>query len=245
VTGHGGARGGRGAAQTKEGWKMARRVAVVLSGCGVFDGSEIHEAVLTLLALDQAGAQYQCCAPNADQMHVVDHLAGKPTDEKRNILTESARIARGSIKNLAQIRADDFDALVIPGGFGAAKNLCNYAVAGQGAVPNPEVGRVIREFAAQRKPIGAICIAPALMAAAFRDDKDARPTLTIGTDAATAADIEAMGATHAPCSVKDFVVDQKNRIVTTPAYMLGKGPAEVFIGIEKLVKALLDMCGGR
>lgn len=224
---------------------MAKRVAVVLSGCGVYDGTEIQEAVFTLLALDQAGAQYQCCAPDMEQRHVVNHLAGKPSEEMRNVLTESARIARGDIKNLREIRAADYDALVFPGGFGAAKNLCSYAVDGSAASVQTEVGRVIHEFAAQRKPIGAICIAPALVAAAFSSDTNVHPTLTIGTDEGTAADIEAMGAAHAPCGVRDFVVDKKNRIVSTPAYMLGTGPADVFVGIEKTVRALLEMCGDR
>lgn len=220
---------------------MAKKVAVLLSGCGVFDGSEIHEAVLTLLALDNAGAEAVCCAPNADQMHVVNHLTRQPAEEKRNMLVEAARIARGNIKDLCEIRAGDFDALFLPGGFGAAKNLCTFAVDGPEAKVHPEVVRVVREFAAARKPLGAVCIAPATLAAVFKGT-DVKPTVTIGTDEATAAGIRAMGAEHVACGVKDFHVDKVNRIVTTPAYMLGRGIGEVFVGIEKTVRAVLDLC---
>ena len=225
---------------------MTVKVAVLLAGCGVYDGSEIHESVLTMLALDAAGAAYECCAPEGDQMHVVDHLAGRPSEgEARSIMRESARIARGKVRPLSKVSAADYDALVIPGGFGAAKNLCTYAVDGREARANPEVARVVREFVKAGKPVGAMCIAPAAVAAVFRGDPDVRPVLTIGSDPGTAADLEAMGAAHLVCDVRDCVTDPRNRIVSTPAYMIGKGPAEVSVGIGKLVKALLDMCGGR
>jgi enhancing lycopene biosynthesis protein 2 len=220
---------------------MAKKVAVLLSGCGVFDGSEIHEAVLTLLALDQAGAEAVCCAPNMEQMHVINHLTHQPVGEKRNVLVESARIARGKIKDLAEIRAADHDALFMPGGYGAAKNLSTFAVDGPGAKVHPEVVRVLREFAAARKPIGAVCIAPATLAAVFQGT-DIKPAVTIGTDEATASAIRAMGAEHVSCGVKDLHVDKANRIVTSPAYMLGRGIGEVFVGIEKCVRAVLDLC---
>ncbi|MCX7718318.1 MAG: isoprenoid biosynthesis glyoxalase ElbB [Candidatus Sumerlaeaceae bacterium] len=220
---------------------MAKKVAVLLSGCGVFDGSEIHEAVLTLLALDNAGAEAVCCAPNVDQMHVINHLTHQPVNEKRNVLVESARIARGKIKDLAEIRAADFDALFLPGGYGAAKNLCTFATDGPNAIIHPEVARVVRDFAAARKPIGAVCIAPATLAAVFKGT-DIKPAVTIGTDEATASGLRAMGAEHVSCGVKDFHVDKANRIVTSPAYMLGRSIGEVFVGIEKTVRAVLDLC---
>ncbi len=223
---------------------MAKKVAVLLSGCGVYDGSEIQEAVLTLLALDNAGAQYACCAPDAPQMHVVDHVTGKPTGETRNVLVEAARIARGKILPAAGVRAADFDALILPGGFGAAKNLSNYAAAGGDAVPAPDAARLIREFHAAGKPVGAICIAPAVVAAAFRNSPDVHPVLTIGDDRDTAAHLEAMGAVHQPCGVKEIVTDTRNRIVSTPAYMYQTSPAEIAVGIEKLVRAVLEMAGG-
>ena len=221
---------------------MAKRVAVLLSGCGVYDGSEIHEAVLTLLALDNAGAEYTCCAPNVEQVDVVNHITGEKMTEKRNVLVEAARIARGKIKNLAVIKASDFDALVLPGGFGAAKNLSNYASKGEHAKVQPEVERVIKEFSAARKPIAAICIAPVVVANAFQSSKEVLASLTIGTDEGTAAHIRGFGAEHVSCPVKEFVVDKNHKIVSTPAYMLGKGPAEVAVGIEKTIKALLEMC---
>jgi enhancing lycopene biosynthesis protein 2 len=220
------------------------RVAVCLSGCGVFDGSEIHEAVLTLLALDQAGAQIVCCAPNVDQAGVTNHLSKSPmAGERRNVLVESARIARGDITDLAKVRAADIDALVFPGGFGAAKNLCTFATDGPECSVNPEVERLAKEMLAARKPIGVVCIAPAMLARIVGKQAPGAK-LTIGTERDTAAAIERMGATHVACAVAGIVVDEKNRLVSTPAYMLGKGPAAVFEGIRKLVGEVLRMAGG-
>jgi enhancing lycopene biosynthesis protein 2 len=217
-----------------------KKVAVCLSGCGFLDGAEIHEAVLTLLALDQAGAKAVCCAPDAPQTGVVNHLTHKPDGQPRNVLVESARIARGDIKNLREVKAADIDALIFPGGFGAAKNLCTFATDGPKCAVNPEVERLAAEMLAARKPIGAICIAPALLARIV-GKKDLHPKLTIGSDKATAAAINQMGAEHCDCPVTERVVDERHKIVSTPAYMLGKGPAEVFEGIRKLVADVLRM----
>ncbi len=221
---------------------MAKRVAVLLSGCGVFDGSEIHEAVLTLLALDSHGAEAVCCAPNIDQRDVINHVSGQPMPEKRNVLIEAARIARGKIEDLSRITPAVVDALIMPGGYGAAKNLCSYAVDGSRAKVHPEVSRVIYDFVQARKPIGAICIAPVVIAAVFRDTKEIIPTLTVGNDPKTVLDLSTMGADHIECSPREIIVDRKNKIVSTPAYMLAKGPAELYIGIEKLVKEILELC---
>lgn len=219
---------------------MTKRVALLLSGCGVMDGSEIHESVFALLALDQAGAQVTCCAPDAEQAEVINHVTGKPTNEKRNVMVEAARIARGKIKPLDQIYAADFDALIMPGGYGAAKNLCNYASAGCDATTDAGVARVLREFHSSGKVIGSICISPMAVAAAFKGT-DIQPRLTIGNDAGTAKDLESFGATHQQCDVTEFVVDSKNRIVSTPAYMYQARPSEVFGGIQKLVTEVLKM----
>jgi enhancing lycopene biosynthesis protein 2 len=216
------------------------KVGVCLSGCGVFDGSEIHEAVITLLALDRAGAEIQCMAPDTDQMHVIDHTSGAEMDETRNVLVESARIARGEIADIADVSASDLDALIFPGGFGAAKNLCDFAVKGAEAGAHPEVQRLLREMHAAQKPIGAICIAPALVAAAFKGT-DVAASVTIGTDAGTAAGIEAMGAAHQSCPVEEFRVDEANRLVTTPAYMLAGRISEAATGIERLVSEVLRL----
>ena len=217
------------------------RVAVCLSGCGHKDGTEIHEATLTLLALDQAGAEIVCCAPDVAQTTVFDHLNGKcVSGETRNVLVESARIARCSIKDLAAIRAADIDALIVPGGLGAAKNLCSFADDGPDCTVHPEVERLAGEMLEARKPIGAICIAPAMLARIV-GKRGLHPQLTIGTDPQTAAAIEKMGARHTECAVTSFVVDEEHRIVTTPAYMLAKGPAEVFEGIRGLVGAVLGL----
>lgn len=219
------------------------RVAVCLSGCGVMDGSEIHEAVLTLLALDQAGAQVVCCAPDVDQMHVVDHRTRVPqSGERRNVLAESARIARGNIQDLAKIQASDIDALIFPGGFGAAKNLCTFATQGADCSVNREVERLAGDMLDARKPIGAICIAPALLARIL-GKRGLHANVTIGNDKDTAAAIEKMGAHHVDCASTSFIVDEQHRVLTTPAYMLGKGPAEVFEGIRQLVSAVLKLAG--
>ncbi len=217
---------------------MKKKIGVVLSGCGVYDGSEIHEAVFTLLAIDRNGAEAVCMAPNI-LLDEVDHLAGAPTGGKRSVLVESARIARGKIKNIADVKGTDLDAIIFPGGFGAAKNLCDFAVKGAAAAPNPDVARLVKEMVAARKPIGAICIAPALIAAIL--GKECSPKLTIGNDAATAAAINATGSCHVECPVTEFVVDSENRIVSTPAYMLAGHIGEAAEGIEKTVKAVIDL----
>ena len=204
------------------------------------DGAEIHEAVLTLLAIDQAGAMAACCAPDVAQEGVIDHVKKQPTKEGRNVLVESARIARGEIKDIKDVRAAEIDALIFPGGFGAAKNLCTFAMEGANCSVNPDVERLATEMLAAKKPIGAICIAPAILARIV-GKKDLHPKLTIGTDKATAAAINAMGAEHCDCAVTEMVTDERHQIVSTPAYMLGRGPAEVFEGIRKLVNEVLRM----
>jgi enhancing lycopene biosynthesis protein 2 len=218
---------------------MAKKIGVVLSGCGVFDGSEIHEAVLTLLAIDRAGAEAVCCAPNTRQAHVVNHLTGEESKgETRNVLTESARIARGKVRDVASVKAAELDALIFPGGYGAAKNLCDYAFKGPNCTVNPDVARLAKEVHAAGKPIGVICIAPVLAAKLFGNEN---PQITIGTDKNTAKDIETFGAKHVACPVGEFVTDKRHKIVSTPAYMLAHSIKEAAEGIEKLVRAVIEM----
>lgn len=217
---------------------MKKKIGVVLSGCGVRDGSEIHEAVLALLAIDRNGAEAVCMAPDIEAPEV-NHLTMKETAARRNVLVESARIARGNIRNIRDVSATDLDAVIFPGGFGAAKNLCDFAAKGAEASIQPEVARLVREMAKAKKPIGAICIAPALIAAAL--GKEYAPEVTIGNDAETAAAISRTGSIHVECPAREFVVDKKNRIVSTPAYMLAQSISETADGIEKTVKALLDL----
>ena len=219
---------------------MAKSVGVLLSGCGVYDGAEIHESVLTLLYLSQAGAQVICTAPDMDQVHVINHVTQEAMDEKRNVLVESARIARGDIVDLASLDVDQLDALIVPGGFGAAKNLSNFALQGPDAEVHPKVAALLNQMLEAGKPIGALCIAPATITKALADY---HPEVTIGTDPGTAAGIEAMGGKHQSCGVDQIHVDAANKIVTTPAYMLGPNIRDVALGIEKLVKKVLELAG--
>ena len=218
---------------------MGKKVGVILSGCGVYDGAEIHETVVTLLALDRHGAEAVMCAPDIPQMHVVNHLTGE-VDEgaERNVLVESARIARGAVRDVATVDAAELDALILPGGFGAAKNLCDFAVKGADCDVDPGVAALVRAVHDQGKPVAAVCIAPALIAKVLGDEG---PELTIGDDADTAGALEAMGATHVACPVAEFVVDQERKLVSSPAYMLANSISEAAEGIERTVATLLEM----
>lgn len=211
-------------------------VAVVLSGCGVFDGAEVHESVLTLLAIDRQGAAYQCFAPDIPQMHVVDHRTGEATEEARNVLTESARIARGAIKDLAEFDPAEFDALVLPGGFGAAKNLSTFAVDGPECRVSPSVEAAISKAHAAGLPIGALCISPAVVARVLGGG-----LLTIGSDEGTAQALTAMGATHRVTSHGDVVVDETLKVVTSPCYMLDSTVSQIADGADNAVRAVLAL----
>jgi len=213
-----------------------KKIGVMLSGCGVFDGAEIHEATLTLLAINKQGAQAVCMAPDM-MFDVVDHFNQKPAGEQRNVLVESARIARGDILNTKDLNTSDIDALILPGGFGAAKNLSNFAVKGADATVHPEVQRILDEMIASKKPIGAICIAPATVAKALGQYQ---VKVTIGNDTDTAQAIEGTGAKHIQCPVHDICIDDVNNIITTPAYMLGPGIKDVAVGIDKLVTEVIQ-----
>lgn len=214
------------------------KIGIILSGCGVQDGSEIHEATLLLLAIDRQGAEAACFAPEKAQADVVDHLSGKPAAETRGVLAESARIARGAVRPLREARAEGLDAIVLPGGFGAAKNLCSFAQDGAACRVDPEVERLLREAHAAGKPIGAACIAPVILARLFGAEK---PRLTIGSDAGTARAIEAMGARHQDAPATGVVVDLERRLATTPCYMLAGRISQVAEGMEGLVKAVLEL----
>ncbi|MDP4535986.1 isoprenoid biosynthesis glyoxalase ElbB [Alkalimonas collagenimarina] len=214
-----------------------KHVAVILSGCGVYDGAEIHESVLTLLHLEQQHATYQCFAPDTMQHHVINHVTGEASNEQRNVLIEAARIARGQIKPLSALQVDDFDAVILPGGFGAAKNLSDFAFAGAKAEVLPELKQHLSRFIAAKKPLGFICIAPAMIPRLF----DSRVSLTIGMDQDTADHITTMGGQHINCRVQDIVVDHAAKVVSTPAYMLAQSVLEASSGIEKLVHAVLEL----
>ena len=205
-----------------------KKIGVVLSGCGVYDGAEIHEAVITLLAIDRAGAKSVCMAPDIDQIHVINHHNGEEmVGEKRNVLVESARIARGEIRDINAIKVDDIDA-------------SSFAEKGDECDVHPDVMRLVKEFVAKQKPQAALCIAPAMMAKIY-ESESVKPTLTIGNDKDGISMIEAMGSQHQECVATDFVFDEKNKIVSTPAYMVGKSISEVAEGIEKTINKLVSM----
>lgn len=215
-----------------------KTIAVLLSGCGVFDGAEIHESVLTMLALSQAGAAYQCFAPDIAQAQVVNHLTGQVEPaQHRNVLVEAARIARGEIKATTALDISAYDGLIIPGGFGAAKNLCDFADKGADCLVHPLVRDFIQQFVAASKPIGFICIAPVMIPQLFGQGAKG----TIGQDAETAAAFTAMGGEHCPAAVDDIVVDMAHKVVSTPAYMLAENIAQANQGIEKLVAKVLAL----
>lgn len=214
-----------------------KRVAVILAGCGFKDGGEIYEATCALLALDEAGAQVQCFAPNVPQHDVINHLTGETMAESRNVLVEAARLARGQVKDLILARVEDFDALVIPGGFGAAKNLCDFALKGSQMQVQPDVLAFAQGMHRAGKPIGLICIAPAL--APIIAGPGTRYTIGHDTDTATA--INAMGGEHVNCAVDDILVDAERKLVTTPAYMLATRISQTAAGVRKLVQAVLAM----
>ena len=215
---------------------VKRNVAVVLSGCGVFDGAEIHESVLSLLALDRQGANYQCFAPDMDQFHVINHISGDEMDESRNVLIEAARIARGQIKPLSEFDATAFDALLLPGGFGAAKSLSNLAIAGSECVVNTDLQQAVTAMVEANKPIGALCISPAVIARILPGAK-----VTIGEDAGTAGAIEAMGGVHQKTTHAEVVIDQRLKLVTSPCYMLDATISQIADGAENTVRALLEL----
>jgi enhancing lycopene biosynthesis protein 2 len=219
---------------------MSKRIGVLLAGCGSRDGSEIHEATLTLYFLDRTGVETVCMAPDWDQTHVINHINFQETGEKRNILVEAARIARGKIRNLDSVSSGELDGLILPGGTGAAKNLTDYAVQKRNCTIHENVKCLILDMVKAKKPLGAICIAPMIVAIAL-SDSDYHPVLTLGTDREVAQDAEFFGARHQNARVDEIVVDHELKIVSTPAYMLGPGVSDIAKGIEKCVQKVIDL----
>lgn len=224
------------------------KTGVLLSGCGVFDGSEIHEATFALLAIDELGAEAVCMAPDIMQHHVLNHITGEEMEEQRNVLLESARIARGNIKNLSEIHADDLDALVLPGGFGAAKNLSKWAFSGPGGEINPEVSRIIREMHSAHKPICALCIAPTAIAKAL-EGSGVQASLTVGTTEGSSSNdikgvmegMERIGARAVMHSVSEIEVDEENKIVTAPCYMMDASISQIRANVKMAIEKLLEL----
>lgn len=225
-----------------------KKIAVLLAGSGVYDGTEIHEAVFTLLAIEQNGAIYHCFAPNKNQAHVVNHLTGAEQEETRNVLVESARIARGEVKDLIEFNASDFDALIIPGGFGAAKNLNRWAFDGPNGEIDENVQRVILEMLAAKKPVGGLCMGPTVIAKAL-ENSAINPTLTVGSNVlespydiqAISEGMQSIGAKTEYKSISEITIDADNKIVTAPCYMMQASISEVHNNIQQAVKALISL----
>lgn len=213
-----------------------KKFAVIISGNGVYDGAEIHETVMTMLAIKKAGADYQLFAPDMMQLHVINHLTGEEMPEKRNVLVESARIARGNIKPLAEYNPKDYDAMIFPGGFGVAKNLCTFAIDGPDCKVNPDVEKAVKETHAIKKPIGALCIAPALISRLLGDVE-----LTIGQDVGTAEAITKMGSKHVKTTHGEVVVDKKHNVFSTPCYMLDANIMQIELGAMNVVEAMMEV----
>lgn len=216
-----------------------KKIAVILSGCGVYDGSEIHESVITLLALDRAGAQAVCTAPDIPQKDIINHLNGKPLiDQTRHIILEAARIARGKITPIEFLKPEELDGAIMPGGLGVAKNLSNFAEKGINCEVHYQVANFLKRLHEDGKPLGFICIAPVIAARLFGHEGI---KLTIGWDKVTAQAIEQTGAKHVTATARDVVVDKEHKILSTPAYMLAQRISEVEVGITKLVEELLKL----
>jgi enhancing lycopene biosynthesis protein 2 len=213
-----------------------KKFAIILAGCGVYDGAEIHEAVMTMYAVMKNGAEYQLFAPDIDQHHVVNHLTGTEMPETRNVLVESARIARGNIKPLTSLEMRNFDALIFPGGFGVAKNLCSFAFKGADCEVHPQVTKVVRDAVSLRKPVGALCISPVILAKVLGD-----VTVTVGPDEGDAANVKAMGARHIATKHGDVIIDEKHRLFSTPCYQLKSTIVQIAEGADNIVKAMLKV----
>jgi enhancing lycopene biosynthesis protein 2 len=216
--------------------KTPKKFAVILAGCGNMDGAEIHESVMTLYAIAKAGSPYEIFAPDVNQHHVINHYTKQQVAETRNVLAESARIARGKIRPLSEFKPGDFDILMFAGGYGVAKNLCNYALAGADCIVNPEVEKAVKGMHGAGKPIGALCISPVILAKVLD-----QVTITMGQDPSAIRNIEAMGAVHQPTQAREIVVDQANRIVTNPCYMLDSSIVDIAEGAINTVNALLEL----
>lgn len=212
-----------------------KKFAIVIAGSGVFDGAEIHEATMTMLAIVQQGGSYEIFAPDINQHHVINHLTGEEMNVSRNVLVESARIARGKIKPLSEYNEVDFDALIFPGGFGVAKNLSDFAFAGPDCTVNTEVADAIKNTVAASKPIGALCIAPAIVAKVLTGVE-----VTIGQDENTIKGVEAMGGKHTKTDHGEVVYDEKYKVFTTPCYMLDANIQQIYEGASNVVKAMME-----
>lgn len=226
---------------------MSNKIGVLLSGCGVYDGSEVHESTFALLAIEQHGGEAVCFAPDTEQLHVINHLNGEEIDQKRNVLVESARIARGAIEAASEANPETLDALVIPGGFGTAKNHTQWAIKGPETDINPEVKRLILGMVEQKKPVVGLCMGPTTIAKAL-EGTTTHASLTVGTDqeaspydiGGIAQGMEKVGAHARMRSITEIEVDETNRIISAPCYMMEASILQVHNNVQQAIKALFD-----
>lgn len=224
------------------------KIGVLLHGSGVYDGTEIQEAVLSLLAIRELGHEYICLAPDIQQHHVINHTNGEEMSERRNVLVESARIARGEIEALTLSHVDKIDALVLPGGFGTAKNFTKWAFSGPDGEIDPLVRDFLRSVIKQAKPIAALCMSPTTVAKALQDT-GVKSTLSVGSnEAASPYDIDAIsggmevaGARVEMKTVEEVSVDVENKIVCAPCYMMEADILQIRSNIYQAVKKMIDL----
>jgi enhancing lycopene biosynthesis protein 2 len=224
------------------------KIGVLLSGCGVYDGAEIHESVLTLLAIEEAGAKAVCLSVNKNQHHVVNHLTGEEMLENRNMIIESARIARGAVHDISTYDISQVDALVIPGGFGSAKNFSTWAFDGPTGTILPEIKHLIQKFISNKKPIAALCVSPVVLALAM-GDSELHPTMTLGSDQekspydiqAFSAGMERKGVQTEMKTIREISVDETLNIVSAPCYMMEASVLEIRTNISQAIQALIKL----
>ena len=212
-----------------------KKVAVILAGCGTRDGSEINETVTLLLALDQHNIEYQAFAPDENQYEVDNHVTGQCTMEKRNMMVEAARIVRGNILPITKFNANDYDALLFPGGTGTAKNIFTYAIDGIDFKVNKEVEKAIKDIHAQGKPIGAMCIAPLMVAKVLGN-----VNVTMGSgNCRQAKELPMIGCKHTETTHGGVAIDKENKVYSTPCFMLDATLKDVYQGAWNLVEAMI------
>jgi enhancing lycopene biosynthesis protein 2 len=224
------------------------KIGVLLSGCGVYDGAEIQETVFALLAIEELGAEAICLSVNKNQHHVVNHLTGEEMPESRNMLVEAARIARGAVHDISTFDNTQIDALVIPGGFGSAKNFTTWAFEGPNGSILPEIKELIQQCISDKKPIAALCVSPVIVGLAL-NQSDLQATMTLGTDKekspyeinAFSSGLSQTGVQVEMKTIREIALDEKLKIVSAPCYMMDASIVEIRTNIQQAMQALIQL----